>query len=91
MDADILEWDLGDVTAGSSVVITLWGAESDVFLLSPENLARLRASEPFSFVGGHYQGSRVRLLVPTAGHWHVAVVPGPAGAVEASIQLTQAA
>lgn len=84
-------WELGSVTAGSWVQVTLWGAACDVLLLTPADLVRFRESRPFSFVGGHFQGSRVRLVIPSSGEWHVVVVPGPAGPVEATVQLTRAA
>jgi len=85
------EWELGVVEAGSWVHVTLWGAACDVLLLTPPDLARFREGRPFSFVGGHFQGSRVRLVIPTSGPWHVVVVPGPAGPVEATVHLTHAA
>jgi hypothetical protein len=91
VDVPTLEWDLGATESGTNVVVTLRGSESDVFLLSPTDLSRFRAQRPFSFVGGHFQTTTVRLLVPTTGHWHLVVVPSPAGRVEASVRLVPAA
>jgi hypothetical protein len=85
------EWELGAVSAGSWVLVTLWGASCDVMLLTPTDLERFREDRPFSFVGGHFQGTRVRLVIPTSGEWHVVVVPGPTGPVEATVELMAAA
>jgi len=73
------------------VQVTLWGSACDVLLLTPADLERFESGQPFSFVGGHFQGSRVRLAVPTSGEWHVVVVPEPSGSVEATVLLTRAA
>jgi Domain of unknown function (DUF1883) len=87
-----LLWDLGSVEAGTFVDVSLWGAECDVLLLSTADRARFEEGRPFSFVGGHFQSARVRLIVPTSGQWHVAVVPAPLGStVEATVRLTTAA
>ncbi len=91
VDVEFLEWDLGTTSCGSNVVVTLRGAESDVFLLTPRDLARFRSMQPFSFTGGHFQSSSVRLIVPQDDHWHLVVVPGPLGRVEASVRLVRAA
>ncbi|HLK46012.1 MAG TPA: DUF1883 domain-containing protein [Acidimicrobiales bacterium] len=91
MDVEFLEWDLGATDEGANVVVTLRGAESDVFLLTPRDLERFRRSQPFTFVGGHYQCSPVRLVVPRSGPWHLVVVPGSLGRVEASVRLVPAA
>jgi hypothetical protein len=85
------EWELGTVEAGTWVRVTLWGAACDVLLLTPADRDRFLADQPFAFVGGHFQGSRVRLVVPTTGVWHVMVVPDPMGTVQASVQLSRAA
>ena len=86
-----LTWDLGAVEAGTLVDVSLWGAECDVLLLTPQDRERFEGGRPFSFVGGHYQSARVRLIVPASGDWHVVVVPAPLdSAVEASVRLTAA-
>jgi hypothetical protein len=86
-----LVYDLGPLDAGTSVRVTLWGADADVMLVTPADLMRFQRLEPFSFVGGHYQCAAVRLVVPADGQWFALVVPSPSGTVEASVRVSAAA
>ncbi len=79
-------YDLGQLSAGTVVVIGLRGTEANVQLLDGSNFASYQAGRSFRYTGGHYRQSPVRLQVPHTGHWHVAVdLGGMAGNVESWI------
>lgn len=86
-----LDFDLGSCSAGSTVLVELTGVESDVILLSSVDVNRFKARQRVTYFGGHTNKSPVRLGVPSDGHWHVIIVPGPGGTVRAKAQVLRAA
>jgi hypothetical protein len=60
---------------GARVVTELQGVESDVLLLDDVNYRAFKAGRGYKYAGGHYKKSPVRLAVPSAGSWHVVVIP----------------
>ena len=73
---------------GASVIeVTLDGVESDVFLVDSANLSNFERGRQFSYNGGHYTRSPVRLSVASGGASTVVVVPGPGGTVRASVRV----
>ena len=87
---NFLKFSLGYLSGGALVVTTLDGVESDVFLVDPSNLLDFERGRSFSYTGGHYKSSPVRLRVPTAGQWTAVVVPGVGGQVQASVEVVAA-
>ncbi len=87
---NFLKFDLGNQQAGAIVEVTLSGVESDVFLVDPSNLQAMEAGRSFTYQGGHFKQSPVRLAVPGAGSWFAIVVPGPGGRVNASVRVLAA-
>jgi hypothetical protein len=85
-----LKFPLHNQNAGAIVEVTLSGVESDVFLVDPANLLALESGRQFTYHGGHYKQSPVRLSVPHAGDWIAIVVPGVGGRVNASVRVTSA-
>ncbi len=73
--------------AGAVVVVTLSGVESDVFLVDRSNLSSFQHGDRFTYVGGHYAKSPVRLHVPSANDWTAVVIPGRGGTVQASVRV----
>lgn len=77
-----------DVTSDSAIaIVSLKGVESDVLLMDRTNFDRLRRGSSYQYRGGHFRRSPARIPVPGPGEWHVVVVPGPGGRVEATLQV----
>ena len=80
--------DLGSLSGGEIVEVTLSGTEANVCLMDDSNFRSYRAGQSFRHFGGHYKRSPVRLQVPGAGHWHVAVdLGGFEGSVSSSARV----
>lgn len=80
--------DLGQLGSGVTVVVTIAGTEANVQLMDDHNFRRYKRRESFSYVGGHYKQSPVRLSTPHAGHFHVAVdLGGYAGRLGTSVEV----
>jgi hypothetical protein len=78
--------DLGQCKRGDIAEITLTRG-ANVRLLDSTNFNRYRRGQEHRYVGGLAQRSPVRLAVPNAGHWHVAVdMQGLRGSTRASIK-----
>lgn len=82
-----LHYDLNQLSGGEIVTVNLSGVESDVMLMSPGDFRSFQVGAGFSYHGGHARQSPVRLAVPSAGSWHVVVVPGRGGQVSASVSV----
>lgn len=83
---NFLDVDLGSRSGGETVTVALQGVESDVMLMSASDVRNFATGGRFSYSGGHYKQSPVRLTVPAPGSWHVVVVP-IGGHVEASVSV----
>lgn len=82
-----LHYDLGFLNSGAVVIVTL-DAQANVQLLDDGNLYAYRSGRRYTYYGGLAKESPVRIGVPHAGNWHVAVdLGGYAGAVNASIRV----
>jgi len=67
-------YDLGNLSAGTIVMVGLEGTEANVILLDAANFARYRSGQQAHYSdGGHFSQSPARLIVPHDGAWHVAV------------------
>lgn len=86
-----LHHDLGQVAAGSVVVVALSGTEANVLLLDDLNLGRYRGGRRYQYYGGHFTASPVRLPIPSTGRWNLVVdLGGYVGSVNASVQVIAA-
>ncbi len=54
--------DLGSLSGGEIVEVTLSGTEANVCLMDDSNFRSYRAGQSFRHFGGHYKRSPVRLL-----------------------------
>jgi hypothetical protein len=82
-----LKYDLGNVAAGSVVVVTL-NKQANVLLMDSSNYRTYRSGRGgrYRYTGGLAKRSPVRLRVPSTGRWYVAVdLGGGAGRVSASV------
>ena len=61
-----LHYDLGDLDAGSVVVVGLSGTEANVLLLDDANVGRYRRRDRYRYCGGHSTRSPARIPVPRA-------------------------
>lgn len=64
--------DLGTLQAGAVVEITV-SAVANVRLMDTPNFNNYKNGMKQIYTGGTVRQSPVRLMVPTAGHWHVAI------------------
>jgi hypothetical protein len=82
-------YDLGMLDGTETVVINLEGTAANARLMDSGNFSVNRAAgRQHRFFGGHAQQSPVRLQVPSAGHWHVAIdLSGYRGSVRSSVQV----
>ncbi len=83
--------DLGFQEAGSIVVVSL-ANRANVRLLDSANYQRYRSGGSYSCHGGQAVTSPVRLSIPHAGHWYVALdLGGAAGTIRSSVEVLRQA
>jgi hypothetical protein len=88
---EFTHYDLGSLTGGETVVVTLSGTEANVRLMDDSNFRSYQAGRQHRYFGGHATRSPVRLGVPNSGHWHVAIdLGGYTGNVRTSIKVLPA-
>jgi hypothetical protein len=79
--------DLGLLHGGELVEVTL-SSQANVKLMDSSNFANYRQGGQHRYFGGHAKRSPIRLQVPSAGHWHVAVdLGGYSGSVRAGVRV----
>jgi Domain of unknown function (DUF1883) len=79
--------DLGLLNGGELVEVTL-SNQANVKLMDGSNFASYRQGGQHRYFGGHATRSPIRLQVPSAGHWHVAVdLGGYGGSVRAGVRV----
>jgi hypothetical protein len=89
---DFIHSDLGYHQAGDVVEITLSGSAANVRLMDNSNFQAYRSGRQHRYFGGLATQSPVRLQIPTAGYWHVAVdMQGLQGTARASFRVIPAA
>ncbi|MCG8605092.1 DUF1883 domain-containing protein [bacterium] len=84
--------DLGQCRGGEIVEIMLRGNAANVQLMSSSDFSNYRAGRNYRYIGGLAKRSPVRLQVPRAGRWHVAVdMRGMRGSVRSSARILPSA
>ncbi len=79
---------LGHLSGGEIVEITLRGNAANVQLMDSSNFSAYKSRRRCRYTGGHYTYSPVRLKIPRSGHWHVAVdLGGYSGKVGSSARV----
>lgn len=81
-------YDLGHLSGGEIVEVTLSGNAANVRLMDSSNLSNFRAGRRHRYLGGHAKRSPVRLQVPHSGHWHVTIdLGGHGGSVRSGVRV----
>jgi Domain of unknown function (DUF1883) len=81
-------YDLGELGVGNVVEVSLEGTAANVRLMDSLNFSSYRAGQRHQYFGGHVTRSPVRLQVPSAGHWHVAIdLGGYGGSVRSGVRV----
>jgi Domain of unknown function (DUF1883) len=85
---NLTHYDLGLLSGGETVVVNLERTAANVRLMDSVNFSAYRAGRWHRYVGGYKTQSPVRLQVPGAGHWHVAIdLGGYRGSVRSTVQV----
>ncbi|GAC1386336.1 MAG: hypothetical protein NVSMB48_25010 [Marmoricola sp.] len=80
-----VKYDLGQVQAGSTVVVTLKN-RANVLLMTASNYHAYVAGGRATYYGGEALRSPLRLKVPHTDHWFVALdLGGAGGQIESSV------
>lgn len=89
-DREIVEHllqDLGTLTQGSTVIVTLRN-QANVQLMTRSEYSNYKAGRRYRYSGGRVTQSPFRIPVPSNGHWVVAIdLGGYAGRVSASVAV----
>ena len=81
-------YDLGYLSGGEVVVVTLSGSAANVRLMDSSEFNSYRNGRRHSYYGGLAERSPVRLGVPHSGHWHVTIdFQGLRGTVRTSVHV----
>lgn len=81
-------YDLGHLSSGQTVVVTLSGSAANVRLMDSSNFQSYRAGRNHRYHGGLAKQSPIRLGVPHSGHWHVTVdMQGLRGTVRSGVRV----
>ena len=81
-------YDLGNLSRGTTIEVTLQGSAANVQLLDSSNFQNYKAGRRYKYSGGLARRSPIQLVVPRNGHWHVAVdLRGLRGQVRSSIRV----
>lgn len=82
-----VKYDLGQVQAGATVVVTLKN-RANVMLMTAQNYRAYVAGRRVSFYGGEALRSPLRIDVPHTEHWYVALdLGGTGGRIESSVSV----
>ena len=80
--------DLGNLSRGTTIEVTLRGNAANVRLLDSSNFQKYKAGRKHQYYGGRVSRSPAHLTVPRNGHWHIAVdMQGLRGQVRSSIRI----
>jgi hypothetical protein len=83
-----LKFDLGNLSSGQIVEVSLSGSAANVLLLDSSNLSNYTNGRRHSFYGGLAKKSPVRIPVPNSNHWYVVVdMNGLVGKTNASVRV----
>jgi hypothetical protein len=87
---NFIHYDLGQLGPGQVVEVSL-NIAANVQLLDPSNFNLYRSGASFKYFGGHQTSSPCRILVPTSGHWHLAIdLGGASGNLRSEVRVLDA-
>lgn len=85
-------YDLGQLSSGQIVEVTLSGSAANVRLMDSSNFSSFKAGRQHRYVGGLVKQSPYRMQVPSSGRWHVTVdMNGLRGTVRSSARVVPGA
>jgi hypothetical protein len=83
-------YDLGHLSGGETVVVTISGNAMNVRLMDSSNYESYRSGRSHRYFGGLAERSPVRLGVPHSGHWYVTLdFEGLQGSARFSVRVQQ--
>jgi len=83
-----IQYDLGNLSRGETVEVTLSGSAANVRLMDSSNLSNYKNGRRHTYYGGLAKRSPVRIGVPSSGHWYITVdMQGLVGTTNASIRV----
>lgn len=83
-----LQYNLGHLTGGQIVEVTLKGNAANVRLMDSSNFSSYKNGRQHRFYGGYATRSPVRLQVPHSGHWYVVIdLGGYSGNIRAAVNV----
>lgn len=81
-------YDLGHLSSGQIVEITLSGSAANVRLLDSSNFNSFKSGRRHRYIGGLVKQSPYRMQVPNSGRWHVTVdMNGLRGTTRSSVRV----
>lgn len=81
-------YDLGNLSSGQIVEVTLSGSAANVRLMDSSNFSSFKAGRQHRYIGGLVKQSPYRMQVPSSGRWHVTVdMNGLRGTVRSSARV----
>jgi len=82
------KYDLGYLSAGEIVEITLAQNAANVRLMDSSNFSNYRSGRRHQYIGGYMKKSPVRLQIPHSDHWYVAIdLGGYSGTVRSAVRV----
>jgi hypothetical protein len=82
------QYDLGQLSGGEIVEVTLRGNAANVLLMDSTNFQSYKSGRSHNYYGGHVTRSPYRLTVPQSGRWFVAIdLGGYSGSVSSSVRV----
>ena len=82
------KYDLGNLSAGEIVEITLVQNAANVRLMDSSNFSNYKSGRRHQYCGGYMTKSPVRLQVPRSDHWYVAIdLGGYSGTIRSSVRV----
>lgn len=81
-------YDLGNLSSGQIIEITLSGSAANVRLMDSSNFSNFKAGRQHRYHGGLIRQSPHRIPVPSSGRWHVTVdMNGLRGTTRSSVRV----
>lgn len=82
-----IKYDLGQVDRGSTAVVTL-DIQANVLLMDSSNYRAYTSGRRHKYFGGLCRQSPAQIVVPSTGHWYVAIdLGGSSGNVRSSVDV----
>lgn len=80
-------YNLGHMSTGEIVEVSLSGNAANVLLLDSANLSNFKRGGRYRYFGGHQTSSVGHLQIPSSGYWHVVIhLGGYSGSVRSSVR-----